>query len=490
MVCRTAPLPVLWVGIWLPLLPLEALVCEAGRPAVAVIEQDSQSLVYACNAPARRAGVYAGMGLNGARALLPELNVYARDTVAEQNALRVLANWALSFTPVVSLVPDGGLLLEVGASLRLFGGMERLRGRLYSDLRQRVQQAWLACAPDARAALWLAQAGREACCMDRPAARHALAQLPLTVTRWPLTVQRQLQQMGVRTLGDCIRLPRAGFARRIGPDYLRQLDQACGQQPDIRPAYRPPEVFQDRLECVAGLTDTASLLQGFASLITSLTAFLVQRQLHVQQLQLRFEHDGRAATGFSLGLREPGDVSVHVQELLRLRLERERLSAPVTAIVLEATALVPGVPVSADLPGMAAAGSVVIGREAMQLLDRLRTRLGADRVYGVELVAEHRPERAWRKMTDIGCSTAAEVPGSLCCRPRPLWLLSKPRPLARPQQSGLPAMLGPPERIESGWWDGHDIRRDYYTLTLPQGQRWWVFHDCRGTGWYLHGVFG
>lgn len=50
-----------------------------------------------------------------------------------------------------------------------------------------------------------------------------------------------------------------------------------------------------------------------------------------------------------------------------------------------------------------------------------------------------------------------------------------------------------PERIESGWWDGGDVRRDYYVAQTPGGGRAWIFRDHRrGTDdgeWWLHGWF-
>jgi protein ImuB len=70
--------------------------------------------------------------------------------------------------------------------------------------------------------------------------------------------------------------------------------------------------------------------------------------------------------------------------------------------------------------------------------------------------------------------------------PRPIWLLPRPIPLR-----GEPArILSGPERVETGWWDGGDVRRDYYIVETGQGQRAWVYcaaghHD----GWMLHGWF-
>jgi protein ImuB len=52
-------------------------------------------------------------------------------------------------------------------------------------------------------------------------------------------------------------------------------------------------------------------------------------------------------------------------------------------------------------------------------------------------------------------------------------------------------LLAGPERIESGWWDGADARRDYYVAGDTRGARLWVYRECLGTQkWYLHGIFG
>jgi protein ImuB len=63
-------------------------------------------------------------------------------------------------------------------------------------------------------------------------------------------------------------------------------------------------------------------------------------------------------------------------------------------------------------------------------------------------------------------------------------------------KSGVPVFHGPlafesgPERIETGWWDGRDIRRDYYVARNPRGMRVWIFNDRHRGDWYLHGLFG
>jgi protein ImuB len=69
---------------------------------------------------------------------------------------------------------------------------------------------------------------------------------------------------------------------------------------------------------------------------------------------------------------------------------------------------------------------------------------------------------------------------------RPLWLLTRAIPLRGP----APRILAGPERIESGWWDGGDARRDYYVVQTREGQRAWAFlAPGASDGWMLHGWF-
>jgi protein ImuB len=70
--------------------------------------------------------------------------------------------------------------------------------------------------------------------------------------------------------------------------------------------------------------------------------------------------------------------------------------------------------------------------------------------------------------------------------PRPVWLLDEPLPL----HDGLILEQGP-ERIESGWWDGKGVARDYYIAHEPRshGAKLWVFQERQSKRWYLHGMF-
>ena len=143
-------------------------------------------------------------------------------------------------------------------------------------------------------------------------------------------------------------------------------------------------------------------------------------------------------------------------------------------------------PLSLRDAGLFEQGRAADPEATARLLERLRARLGEDAVFGVCPVPEHRPERAWRIAEPGG---ATPLPGHWPASrpPRPLWMLAEPQPLAG--WDGV--LVTGPERIETGWWDGHDVRRDYYVALTQGGVRLWIFRERPpGQGWFLHGVFG
>ena len=162
-----------------------------------------------------------------------------------------------------------------------------------------------------------------------------------------------------------------------------------------------------------------------------------------------------------------------MQLLLRETLGRTRLPASVHTIVLRAPHVLPLAGSNSDL--FRAKDSEADGD---LLLERLRIRLGAEAVYGIETAADHRPERAWRPAMAPRGAAAAN-------RHRPLWLLPNPQPC----HDGRLKLKSGPERIESGWWDGGDVARDYYVAEDRNGAKLWVYCDRVSGEWYVHGVF-
>jgi protein ImuB len=468
--------------------PASAADPVAERRATAVVDLEGGGKVICdCDAEASAAGITRGMALNSALALLPSMQVLAREVAREHALLEAVAACALDFTPRVSLEPPDGVLLEVRGSLRLFGGARRLLEQLRRRLQALGLEPRLALTPTSLASLWFARSGEEVVLRRRDELVGRLAALPLTCTRWPAMSLQSLGTMGVRNIGDCLRLPRDGFARRFLPETLRSLDRATGRAADPRRAFIRRERFRSRRDLEPEIGEASRLCQAAGPLLEELEEFLRLRGQGVEALELRLLHRDSPATRVRLRFAGPVVQAARIAELLRERFGSLELPAPVRALRLRSGPLVEAPGQSADLFALERRSV-----RSSQFIERLRARLGDDSVQGIRLVHEHRPEFA-SEDGEIGNrllfrETAARA---LC---RPLWLLAEPRLLAgrdRPRYEGPLEIEEGPERIESGWWDGRDVMRDYYVARTATGMQLWIFRERRAEGcWFLHGVFG
>jgi protein ImuB len=475
----------LWIAVCLPSLAIECLSAgDTSLPAVVVEAERGQLHVVAASRVAAEAGIASGTKLETAMALAASLQVFERALPVERKSLESLAEWAQTLTSVVSVEAPESLLLEVAGSLKLFGSLEAIKSRLREELGRRYRDFRFCVAPTATAALWLARAA-SADVREWRQLVGSLAELPLTVTRWPPEVRALLTDLGLRTVGDCARLPRDGFARRVGRSYLDELDRAFGRSVDLRAEFKAPQAWSSVAELGEESVDGAIFIEAAEQLLHELCAELHMRQAQIAELELAFLHLHRPPTVERFDLREPTLDRDRLLHLIEDRLERSALPVPAVALRMKSGVFRPLERKNADL-----FETKPLAERAQALLERLQGRFGGAAVYGLSAVAEHRPEKAWAKSPDCNGRPARGDSHALCVaeETRPLWLLQKPVAI-EPREDSLELVSGP-ERIESGWWDEQDVARDYYMAKNGRGQRLWVFRDHRTRSWFLHGLFG
>ena len=466
----------LWLAIHFPALPLEIFSRGGAAPEpLAVIEkQGNRSRVKACNEAASERGIQPGMPGPAALALVTDLTVRGRDLAAEQESLAGLAAWAGSFTPAVSLQPPDGLLIEIGSCLRLHRGFNNLIVRMRSGLKEMGYSANLACAPTPHAAWLLTLAGQELAVRDAAKLEKVIGGLPVRLLDQSPDTLASLEMLGAHTLGDCLRLPRAGMARRFGQGLLDEVDRALGRLPEAREFFVPPPSFLRRLELPALVHEAESLQFASHRLLLEFAGYLNLCQAGVQEFELVCCHEDVADTVLKVGFAQPTRALERMLLLLRETLGRTRLCAPVHTILLHASRIQ-----TMELSNLDLFQDSTEAGDGKLLLERLRIRLGKEAVFGIAPAADHRPELAWRPCE---AGEASKSSGKL---QRPFWLLPRPMPCRKDRlelESG-------PERIESGWWDGMEVARDYYVAQGRNGSRLWVFRDHSSGGWFVHGLF-
>jgi protein ImuB len=480
----------LWVALELPSLPLQ-LAERAGpcREPLAISEGSGERPTVACaNEAAGRAGIREGQAIAAAKALAGELRVLPRDPPAEREALERLAAWAGQFTPMVSLESQG-IALEIESTVRLFHGHAQLTSAIQRGVRDLGLHAAVGVAPTPLAARIIARAEARGLqvrsCLEVGQLSARLAELPLFLFDWPEDVLARLTDLGLVRLKDVLVLPHEGLARRFGPRIVLDLERLLGRVADPRLPYSPPPTFRSRIELPAEADGVEALLFPLRRLLLEFEGHARARGAGAQQLLLTLAHGRKARTRMPLEFPSPEREADFILGIAREKLGRLQLAAPTVALSLRADALLPYAPrTAAWLPG-AREQQVERGR----LVQRLAARLGRDRVFGIALADDHRPEKGWESDKGVRQARASSSPSQ-----RPLWLLNRPQRLiadeSGPSLQGSLEFLAGPERIEAGWWDGDEVSRDYFVASNPHGETYWIYREHRDPGaWYLHGVF-
>ena len=517
---------------------------------VATVAPHGQTLrLVHVNEAAQQAYVRPGQTLAEAKAVVPELVTFVDDAAADRRQLENLAVWAQRFSPTVHIEGEDTLLVDVTGCERLFGGEANQLRQALDGLAAQGFAARVAIADTPGAAWAIAHAHAESSVVAEPGMSVAyIAALPV----WSLRIDRKttdaLFSVGVETIESLLHLPRSSLTSRFGEDLLDRLDQALGDLPELLSPYEPKPVMTSRLE-FGGTTDRMEvLLEAVRQATSRLCEQLNRETAGVRRFFVTFDcphvpgADGlqtRRAT-LEVSLSHATRSAGHLLSLLKVKLEGLRLPAPAEAVTVWARQVETLDDAQIELFETGSRDAKDLG----DLLDRLIVRLGHEAVARPKLVSDYQPEYAFRYVPVIdfekteatknpsrerlpltrspggsphsGAASAAlrRVKGKGAVASifdwdfgfhavRPLRLLRRPMAIAATSivPDGPPIAFNlcgerhevgdcvGPERIETGWWRGAHIRRDYFRVSTKAGRRCWMFR-ARDTGhWFLHGWF-
>jgi protein ImuB len=352
-----------------------------------------------------------------------------------------------------------------------------------------------------------------------------LQSLPIRALRLPSDTVALLEQLGLLRIGQLAHLPRGSLASRFGDLLLQRWDQLLGQAAEVFVAHRAPPVFQAEMSLEHPTHRHSVLASLLAQLLDQVARALVARSEGVLELVCRFrctapverldehrEPSSRAEPAESLSLRiglfQPTASVEHLVQLVQMQLEQLILPGWVEQVVVEAALTAPLLRRQRELfPD----GCRHTPLQLAQLVDRLSSRLGSAAVVRPRLEADMQPEHAYRYAPlagrrRVGSRTQPPTTHSLrrAWMARPLHLRSPPLFLAVvaivpdgppirfhfQQRPYRVTRYWGPERIETGWWRGRSVRRDYYRVETDRGHWFWIFRRLDDGQWFLHGLFG
>ena len=532
------------------------------HPPILIYTRDSRrgECLVTCSRVAYACGVRPGMPLAEAEALVSRAissrhtpcavnsngtrsvpTTYLYDPAADLAALARLAEQCERFSPLVGWqtvesvgtlrVPfrndstrsmpttdESGLsalFLDVTGIGVLFGGEEPLLAAAREQFVSQSYRVKLAIAETVGAAWALTFGG------------SSLASLPIHALRVPYETVDLLGQLGVKTTGQLMELPRDSLASRFGERLPLRLAQLLGEAEEVIAPHHPSPSYEADWILDVPRDDWECLELIFQELLKRLTGAMQQRQEGAVRLVCRLDCAGTAPLRLEVGLYRPSAVTKHLWELVRMQFEQRRLPGPVGRLTVQVAQSAPLECRQSELFG----GRILEGtRELSLLIDRLSGRLGMDAVVRPELARDPLPEKAFREVPLTGttnpkrrrASPQSRVPshqslghistpdsglGTGDFRTsvlfRPLELLDPPvilevmsvvpdgppiRFCFRGQMHRVARNFGP-ERIETGWWRGPSVRRDYYRVETTEGERFWLFRRLEDGAWGMHGLF-
>jgi protein ImuB len=440
--------------------PLAVVVARPGGAVKTERDVLGNTRIDVVSAEARAAGIRAGQTVAAARAKHAELRVrvVAEDAVQEQLAL--LAEVALGFGPATSFdVAQDVVWIEVGGCAHLHGGEEALARALGARVKQLGHACRVAVADGPRIAAAVARFARGDAPIVVPPGQGAAAMRALPVAALALEpdVAAWLVDLGLPACGDLQKLPRRSLGTRLGArahDVMQLLD---GQDPAPLSVWRPPEVPVERVELEWGATSVEALAFVLKTLCDRLAAKLQGRAMAAARLELVLKLDRALCEGrpheatLDAVLPAPLARAADLLAVVRTRLERCELYAPVLAVTLRA----PELAVAPSRTGSLLTPEPKADRALPRLVAELGAELGLARVGVLALVDTWSPDERTRLVP----SGAAQAPPwrSMVTSSIEPTRLAVPSRVAREELSGV-LPLARVEAVE--WWRRPARRRD------------------------------
>lgn len=474
-------------------------------------------MVVRCCEQARRASITPGLTLAHAQALCPTLHVERFSWDKNHKLLRRVGEWALQFSPLVSLdIPEpheahaedsfdnlqDGITIDITGSTRLWRGEQNLLLRVHAALQEAGLTARCAIAPTRGAAWALSRYGiRRSLILEENQLLESLAPLPVEALRIVGPTAEALHEVQITKLGQLVSLPPESLAARFGPELVTRLQQALGHEPEVIAPLRTTSPLIFRRDFAYEVGDRELLIGVALELLDEALTALRAEGRHARHFALLLEQEKLPAIQQHIPLSLATSQRKHLQHLFRSRMEALNIPAGITAISLAVLRNEATTPLSLDIePRQAAPSNADFG----MLLDTLIYTLGERNVLGLRLKDSHLPERSFEYQAPTTPTVVAPLSPYRAERDRPSVMFTPPRQIRalsllpdkppywlqwdnRPYR--VATGLGP-ERISNEWWESSpSCSRDYFKVQLQSGVWLWVFRELETSRWFLHGLW-
>jgi len=356
--------------------------------------------------------------------------------------------------------------------------------------------------------------------------------LPVAALRLSFGTQNVFFRLGIERVEQVLAIPRSHLASRFGDEVSLRIDQAFGRVSEPIIARHLPAEFEASQFIEFPTRDRETIGVILSRLLEQICGQLQSNQKGALQWHVQLDCVDAPSIEFEVNLFQPTATVSHVLQLMELQLEsvlkphlrRKRVrknskdqkstrTRTVTRILIqEITVRVTSCVLLVQRQRALFDESPRLDkRELAHLINHLASRLGQESIVYPTLQAGAQPEFSFRfkPLVDPKRMRSRKKANVKTCShslARPMRLLDPPvliagDPKTGQKQTALPhrfrhqesmhlvASQWGPERIETAWWHGPTIRRDYWRIETETGLHFWIYRDLRSGQWFLQGEF-
>ena len=495
-----------FISIWFHHLLTEWCILRkhelSNLPFVFTSSEHNRLVIIAANHLAEAEGIYMGMAVADAKAILPDLEIFEAKPGRDIKLLKAMGEWCIRYSPVVALDHAHGLILDITGCTHLYGSEDDYLLAVCNRFYVKGYSVNAAIADTIGAAWALSHFGENGSVIATGKQADALVNLPPAALRLETEDTNKLQKLGLSTIGSFVNMPRSVLRRRFGENLLIRLGQALGFEDEVIQPLQVTPPYEERLPCLEPIHTATAIEIAIQHLLNQLCIRLAAEGKGLRIAVLKcYRVDGKVVQ-VQIGTNKASNKADHLFKLFQLKITEIEPALGIELFSLEA-ARVEDVEISQEVIWGKATG--LEDPNIAELLDRIAGKVGADAINRYLPQEHYWPERSVKSTSDITEQPAA------------IWRTDKCRPmqlLPQPQRIEVTALLpdNPPmlfryngkthkikkadgvERIEREWWIDKGEHRDYYAVEDEEGCRYWLFRSGHYNAdnmhqWFIHGFF-
>lgn len=464
----------LWMYLHFHQLQLDCLqqTPDTLNTPMGIYEATSNKLVQ-LNDAAKKHGLRIGMGLASASARCQHLRLLAHDPKIELDRLTAIANKLYLIASDIALCEHQAIAIKLDNMLTYYQGIKPLIGALSAQLKRQNVHFYYATGWSIEAAEVMARAAVNKITTDPQQIRQLLGQCDLTLCRLNSKQVNALHRVGIRNLQALMSISTQEIGKRFDNSVLRYLTALRGESISSIVFYRPAEHFRSSVELPYEIEKLDQLLPWYSTLYHELETYLMLRNKLTSHTQLILLCRDEESVSININAAQAQYRQSQWLDLAVLKNEQVSLASPVRHITLVCR-------ITTDITEQKS--DLFDNRQHqfahLQLLGHLQAKLGESSVKQPQANDDFRPD-----IDDTSVKQSSPRMDITYDPFMPSFVTETPLTL-----NTTTRILYGPRRIQTAWWEGEHVYRDYFVVEDEQGQYLWVFRDNKQQ-WFIHGWY-